>query len=208
VFDAGLFTVASAACKEIGEAAQTLGAVIRLVNIMDALRPSPSVRIIADVAMMEGAHRQATLAVCVSEGWLEHCGRDLLANSDVSSAPDREIPLTDKPRATFGFNPFPRWAAKQLKTWALRSVYAAVCARHALIDAVKAGGHGARTIAEQMSLNRSSEAPVYRGGLLRTRKRSCAAKQTRMRIEDGGCSDLDPHPEYQVPRTPFQPTVS
>ncbi len=143
-----------AACREIGPAAQTLGAIMRLCDIGGRNTTFASVGTIADIAMLPIGTVRRHILQCVAAGWLDTKGRQLLPGSKYLRRRTNTLSLTAKTinqRKPYGI--LPRWICRVLAKWSARALYAAVVARHVLIETVEQNRCGAAYNREEMSLN-------------------------------------------------------
>ena len=143
-----------AACREIGAATQTLGAIMRLCDISGRNTTFAGVGTIADAAMLPIGTVRRHIRQCIAAGWLDTKGRQLLPGSKYLRRRTNTLSMTEKTikhRSPYGI--LPRWICRVLAKWSARVLYAAVVARHVLIETVEQNGCGAAYNREEMSLN-------------------------------------------------------
>ncbi len=144
------------ACCEVGEAAITLGAIVRLCEMRRAMATFASIGVIAEEAFIRKRNVQRHIDKLVRGGWLANNGRELLGTSGYRRRRTNTLALTEKTldyRKHRGpFSVLPCWAIGYLPSWSQRAVYASVVSRHCLLETVEAGGIGEAYERDQMPM--------------------------------------------------------
>lgn len=117
-------TLYRAAMADVGRAAQTLAAVLRLAS--KTRETFASVRVIADLACLPRRTVQRHLDELVAGGWLMYQSRQR------RRTPTYVVPKYIINAKNAKFAVLPRWAASTLGTWAECAVYALVTSRDSL----------------------------------------------------------------------------
>ena len=191
--------------RETGSATQTLGAITRMTDMGVTASTFASYARISELSRLPESVTKRHISNLVAQGWLVNDGRELLKGSRYMRRRTNTIRLSRYAiEHRRPFNPLPCWAIEFLTSWSLRAVYAAVVARHMLIETVAAAEHGEAYGREEMSLkNLMDETGLNKPAAIRAKK--VLAAMGMITIEGAaahGVGDLiSLNPNFVVPKS-------